>query len=117
MNIPLSPGTKVRLYKQPVDLRVKAYRLQALIGISDGGMQKGTYYMFVNKPRTLINVLWFDGSGMCVLSKHLEEGNFSWPQSAQNDCSKWMGIEAVAAVLLMEGVELEKCCKKAWYEA
>jgi transposase len=33
-------------------------------------------YLFTNRRRTLAKVLWFDGSGMCILSKRIERGRF-----------------------------------------
>jgi len=51
----------------------------------------GDLYLFVSRDRRRAKVLYFDGTGMCLLSKRLEKGQFSaaW---------KWSGPEKVDTV-------------------
>lgn len=39
----------------------------------------GHLYLFLNRRRWLAKVLWFDGSGWCILAKRLEAGSFQLP--------------------------------------
>lgn len=37
----------------------------------------GSLFLFSNRRRTHAKILWFDGSGLCVLAKRLERGRFA----------------------------------------
>ena len=76
----------------------------------------GAYYAFINKPGTLINIVWHDEGGLNYFSKRLEQDTFSWPKPAADTGEKWQQIHPTALTLLLDGIELKKCMKKAWYE-
>jgi transposase len=42
----------------------------------------GTIYVFRAKRANRIKVLWWDGTGICLLTTRLEEGQFRWPRIA-----------------------------------
>jgi hypothetical protein len=43
----------------------------------------GSGFLFVNRRRTQLKVLYFDGDGFCVWSKRLEQGQFAVQPSAR----------------------------------
>ena len=114
----LPHNTIARLYKQPVDMRLGMFRLQGLISSSSRhSFARGDFYLFTNRPRTLVKAVWFDGTGICMFSKRLEKGQFSWPQPATPSENPWMQVQPPALALLLDGIELRNAMKKAWYEA
>ena len=114
----LPHNTIAYLYKEAIDMRLGMFRLQGVIAQQlSQSMAKGCFFLFVNKPRTLLKAVWFDGTGLCLFCKRLEQGQFSWPQPATVSDEKWVQIQPSALSLLLDGIELKNCMKKAWYEA
>lgn len=114
----LPHNTIAYLYKDAIDMRLGMFRLQGVIADQlNQPMQKGSFYLFINRPHNLLKAVWFDGTGLCLFNKRLEEGTFSWPKSATQSDEKWLQIQPSALSLLLDGIELKQCMKKAWYEA
>ena len=82
--IGLPQGLRIYLAMEPVDMR-KHDGLWALasqhLGLDPKG---GALFVFTNKTRDRIKLLHWDGSGVWVLAKRLEQGRFSWPRGAVN---------------------------------
>jgi transposase len=74
---------KVFLATAPCDLRMNFNGLWAAAQERLGEDPKGgALFVFGNRRHNRIKILYFDGTGVCVLAKRLEEGTFHWPQSA-----------------------------------
>lgn len=113
-NIPHS--TKIYIAIQPVDMRKGFNGLFALVTEKLGGKPlSGSLFVFTNKSRNRVKILYWDGSGLWVFAKRLEEGRFSWPVKAQR--GKKLRVEPAALSMLLAGIELKQGMKKAWYEA
>jgi transposase len=107
----------VRIYVavQPVDMRKQFNGLWAAASEQLGEDPKsGAIFCFINKERTRLKLLYWDGTGVWVLAKRLEEGRFSWPAPSAAKAKLTLTPEALA--LLVCGVELKRGSLKAWYE-
>jgi transposase len=76
--------------------------------------KSGAVFCFINKERTRLKLLYWDGTGVWVLAKRLEQGRFSWPVPSENKTKLALAPEALA--LLVGGVELKSASLKPWYE-
>lgn len=73
-----SRSVRVWAYPQPADLR-KGY--DGLFGLVKQGLRgdplSGDLYVFVNRRRTATKILLWDGTGLCIFMKRLEENRFA----------------------------------------
>jgi transposase len=96
----------------PVDLRGSFNRLSALARtVLEADPLSGHLFVFTNRARNRLKVLFWDGSGLWVCAKRLEKGRFSWPES-QTGRAQLRGEELSA---LLAGLEVR--AKKNWYRA
>ena len=71
--------------------------------------------MFLNGRRDRLKILFWDRTGLWVCTKRLEEGTFSWPQSADAGAAK-LRLTPEALSLLTDGVDLRGPRLRPWYE-
>lgn len=65
-------------YCRPADMRKGYEGLSALVRRDLGrDPNDGSLYLFTNRRRRRAKVLYFDGTGLCVLAKRLEKGLFA----------------------------------------
>lgn len=73
-----SRAVRVFAFPAPVDLR-KGY--DGLYGLVQTSLKRdplsGELLLFVNQSRKLCNVLLWDGTGLCIFQKRLEQGTFA----------------------------------------
>lgn len=78
----ISFGADVRVFvaTEPVDFRKGVHGLVALVA---EGLQSNPYsgdvFVFRSKRMDRLKILAFDGTGMILASKWIEEGGFAWP--------------------------------------
>jgi transposase len=113
--ISFSGSLRVMVSLESCDMRKGFNGLLALVGEGLGeNASDGTLYVFSNRRRTRLKILYFDGSGLWVLSKRLEKGTFSWPQSAESG-SKKMRLAPEAFAMLTDGIDLKGAKMRPWY--
>jgi transposase len=106
---------KIYVAVEPVDMRKSFNGLwAATVEQLREDPKSGAVFAFINKERTRLKLLYWDGTGVLILAKRLEQGRFSWPAPSANTAKLALAPEALA--LLMGGVELKHGSLKAWYE-
>ena len=69
---------RVWAYSQPADLRKGYDGLYGLVVRElDADPLSGDCYLFINRRRTQCKVFTFDGTGLAIYSKRLEQGRFA----------------------------------------
>lgn len=107
---------KVYLAIEPVDLRKSFNGLYAVAAnVLQERPEGGGLFVFTNKRRNLIKVLNFDGTGMWVMIKRLEQGRFSWPQGVDVKNGK-LKLAPEALALLLDGVDMKQGRFRPWYQ-
>ena len=107
---------RVFLALKPCDMRKSFNGLQALVTekLGENPLQ-GAVFAFTNKSRTRLKLLYWDGSGLCVMAKRLEKGSFSWPKITDPNKAK-LKLAPEALSLLMDGIDMKDGCLRPWYE-
>ena len=71
---------RVWAYPEPADLRAGFDGLSARVSGKLGrDPLSGHLFLFVNRTRTRAKVLVWDGTGLCIYAKRLEQGRFACP--------------------------------------
>lgn len=73
-------GARVLIATRPVDFRKGADSLAALVTAAFGADPfSGVVYVFRAKKADRVKLIWWDGTGLCLMAKRLEQGGFHWP--------------------------------------
>lgn len=101
----LSLPVDIFLYAEPADLRKSYDSLTALVrahlkrNVLDGGL-----FVFLNRRRNRIKLLYWDRDGLAIWQKRLERGTFIAPQRAADQVSVTLSPAELA--LLLDGLEV-----------
>jgi transposase len=74
----------------------------------------GALFVFINKRHTRLKVLYFDGTGLWLAAKRLEEGTFSWPRPEDGKAAKF-ALRPEAFAMLTDGIDLRGAKMRPWY--
>jgi len=110
--ITFSSMTQVYLASGVTDMRKSFNGLHGIVAESLAlDPTSGQLFVFCNRRRSRLKVLYWDGSGLCVLAKRLERGTFAWPQSD----AKRVEMTTAELTLLLNGIDLSRARQRAWY--
>jgi len=110
----LSPGIQVFMALEPVDLRKSFDGLSAAVQtVFDRNVLDGHVFLFLNRRRDRIKILWWDRDGLALWSKRLEGGSYEVPRHAPD--TKQLQLEATQLSLLLAGVRLDSAKRRRRY--
>ena len=101
-----NPNLSVWLYVHGVDMRKQFDGLAALAQSNSGEL-----FVFINKRRTYIKILYYSRGGYCLWSKRLEQGHFHRVKSDGDKISlNWAQLQC-----LIEGINWQKAPQNKRY--
>jgi transposase len=93
---------KVMVATKPVDFRKGAEGLAAIVRETMGADPfSGTIYVFRAKRADRVKLIFWDGTGVCLYAKRLEDGEFRWPKLHDGT----MRLTAAQLSALLEGLD------------
>lgn len=98
------PESRVRvwLYARATDMRKSFTGLSALAKHALGEEPtSGDLFVFINRRRIYMKVLYFDRGGYCLWSKRLERGQFHYPTQQ----GEKVALDVTDLKLLLEGID------------
>lgn len=95
--------TRVYLYSGAVDMKNSFTGLYALTKqVLTEDPVSGHLFVFFNRKRDYVKVLYFDRSGFCLWSKRLERGRFKTPSGESKHEVSYTELK-----MILEGIELK----------
>ena len=108
--IGLPAGTRIWIVAGVTDLRRGFVGLSAMVQTAlEANPFSGQVFVFRGRRGDLIKVLWWDGDGLCLLTKRLERGRFVWPQAERGTVS----LTRAQLSMLLEGIDWRRPARTA----
>ena len=103
---------KIFIHREPVDMRKSINGLSAIVDLGmPGSLQGRNLFIFCNRRRTHLKMLYFDKSGFALWLKRLESSRFPWSKDLDKSVIE---MSAEDLELLLDGVNVwtrfEKVC-------
>ena len=100
-------GVEIFVGVEPIDLRWGFDRLAGAAMERVGReARSGALFVFFGKRRSAIKVLFFDGSGLCLFYKRLDEGTFRLPEPLDVRATS-IAIDERILDDLLDGIDVE----------
>ena len=107
---------KVFVAVEACDMRKGFNGLHALVGERLGeDLKSGALFVFSNRRHTRLKIIYWDGTGIWLLTKRLEAGTFAWPKNVGPETTK-LKLKPEALAMLTDGVDLRGANLRPWYE-
>jgi transposase len=101
----LPPGIQVFMALEPVDMRKSFDGLSAAVqAVFARDVLDGHLFLFLNRRRDRLKMIWWDRDGYALFCKRLECGTYEIPPSAAD--AKQLRLDATQLALLLGGVQL-----------
>jgi transposase len=108
----LGAATRIYVATGETDMRRSFDGLYALVvGQLQQDPQSGHLFLFSNKRRDRMKILFFDGSSLWVCARRMEQGRLHWPTSENGRVQ----LTRDEFALLIGGIDLTATTKRNWY--
>lgn len=103
--------TPIYLCTVPTDMRKSFDGLQALItSTMNQDVLSGHLFLFLNRRRDRIKLMWWDRDGLVIWMKRLQAGTFETPKcDTEQAC---LELDATQLAMLLTGVSLESAKRR-----
>ena len=108
----LPSSVRVYLALDPVSVQLSFDRLAGLVRQLGLDPTTGHLFVFVNRPKTHMKILFYDRSGFCQVYKRLERGTFQVPSVATGEPVR-RELTPMELGLILEGVDLQQRARRA----
>ncbi len=103
----LTHSVSVCLATEPCDLRKSFDSLSVIVSeqLKDDPLSRKVF-VYINKARNRIKLLYWDGTGLLVMAKRLEQGRFCRPQGLKTKSTK-LALKPEALEMLLSGIDFK----------
>jgi transposase len=107
----LPSSVKVYLVVDPVSMHLSFDRLGGMVKRLGLDPTTGHLFVFVNRPKTHMKVLFYDRSGFCQVYKRLDRGTFEIPTDGSGLPLR-RELAPAELGLILEGVDLRQRARR-----
>ena len=111
----LAPSARIYLCTLPADLRKSFDGLCGLVRTwLESDPLSGEIFVFRNRNGDRVKILTFEGDGLAIWYKRLEEGVFRFPEAADGRCR--VTVRTADLLMLLDGVDLSRVQRGRRYQ-
>ena len=108
----LGAATRIFVATGATDMRLSFNGLYALVvGQLKQDPKSGHLFLFANKRRDRMKILFFDSFSLWVCARRMEKGRLHWPSSAEDRVQ----LTREEFALLVGGIDLTQTRPRKWY--
>jgi transposase len=110
----IATGTRIFVAHGATDMRKGFDGLQGLVsGVLAQDPLSGHLFLFVNRRRDKLKILYWDGNGLAIWYRRLEQGTFQMPQVAPDQ--KSAEIRSEELTMLLHGIDYSNVQRRKRY--
>lgn len=105
--IALPPQIRVFLYRLPTDMRRSFH---GLIALTESALKQdplsGSLFVFLNRRRDRIKVLYWGQTGFCIWYQQLQQGTYQLPSEDALQAQETVEVTRSQLSLILDGIDL-----------
>lgn len=110
----IATGTRIFVASGATDMRKGFDGLQGIVsGVLAQDPLCGHLFLFVNRRRDKLKILYWDGDGLAIWYRRLEQGTFQMPHVA--DDQKSAEIRSEELTMLLRGIDYRRVRRRKRY--
>ena len=115
--IALAPQVRVFLFRRPTDMRKSFNGLVALIESElKQDPLSGSLFVFVNRRRDRIKILYWGQTGFCIWYQQLQRGTYQLPSPQSLDEQETLEVTRSQLSLILDGIDLTSARQRKRFE-
>ncbi len=94
---------KIWLCTEPANMNLSYTGLLSRVNqVFKERLLNGHAFVFINRRKTQIKILYFEHNGYCIWSKHLEQGQFHY---GIHNTTPWVPVDVISLQMILDGIE------------
>jgi len=110
----IAPGTRIFFAAGATDMRKGFDGLQGIVsGVLEQDPLCGHLFLFINRRRDKLKILYWDGDGLALWYKRLEQGTFQMPRV--DSAAKSAELRSEELTMLLRGIDYHNVRRRKRY--
>ena len=115
--IALPPQIRVFLYRLPTDMR-KSFN--GLVALTESALKQdplsGSFFVFVNRRRDRIKILYWGQTGFCIWYQQLQKGTYQLPAADAMEELETIEVTRSQLSLILDGIDLSSARQRMRFQ-